>query len=111
MITALQIQTKIRERLKRMKEKLDRGQKLAVCSLFHGGGILDAAVHSGLMRSGVGSFLQVGVELESEYLDCSMRNNTEIWTEDSIAINSDVRDVYLSENTPQCEVLLEGFHV
>lgn len=36
-ITALQIQTKIRERLKRMKDKLERGQKLAVASLFHGG--------------------------------------------------------------------------
>ncbi|AGN82465.1 MULTISPECIES: DNA cytosine methyltransferase [Pseudomonas] len=107
-ITALQIQTKIRERLKRMKEKLERGQKLAVCSLFHGGGVLDAAVHSGLMQSGVGSFVQVGVELESEYLDCSMRNNNEIWTEESIAINSDVRDVYLSEHTPQCELLTGG---
>ena len=104
-ITALQIQTKIRER---MKEKLERGQKLAVCSLFHGGGVLDAAVHSGLMQSGVGSFVQVGVELESEYLDCSMRNNNEIWTEESIAINSDVRDVYLSEHTPQCELLTGG---
>ncbi|WP_249352760.1 hypothetical protein [Pseudomonas asiatica] len=37
-ITALQIQTKIRERLKRMKDKLERGAKLAVASIFHGGG-------------------------------------------------------------------------
>lgn len=107
-ITALQIQTKIRERLKRMKDKLERGQKLAVASLFHGGGVLDRAIHSGMLRSGVGSFVQVGVELESEYLDCSMRNNTDIWTEESIAIHSDVRDVYLGENTPQCDVLIGG---
>lgn len=107
-ITALQIQTKIRERLKRMKEKLERGQKLAVASLFHGGGVLDRALHSGMVKSGVGSFVQVGVEMESDYLDCSIRNNVDIWTEDSIAIHSDVRDVYLSENTPLCEVLLAG---
>lgn len=74
-ITALQIQTKIRERLKRIKEKLDRGEKLDVVSLFHGGGVLDRAIHSGMLRSGVGSFVQVGVELESEYLDASLRNN------------------------------------
>lgn len=107
-ITALQIQTKIRERLKRMKEKLERGQKLAVASLFHGGGVLDRALHSGMVKSGVDSFIQVGVEMESEYLDCSIRNNPDIWTDESIAIHSDVRDVYLSENTPQCEVLVGG---
>lgn len=107
-ITALQIQTKIRERLKRMKDKLERGAKLAVASIFHGGGIADRAVHSGLMRSGVGSFIQVGVEIEGEYLDSSMRNNSELWTEDSIAIESDVRDVWLGDNTPQCDVLIAG---
>lgn len=51
------------------------------------------------MRSGVGSFIQVGVEIEGEYLDSSMRNNSELWTEDSIAIESDVRDVWLGDNT------------
>ncbi|MGP5240128.1 DNA cytosine methyltransferase, partial [Pseudomonas helleri] len=95
-ITALQIQTKIRERLKRIKDKLDRGEKLAVASLFHGGGVLDRAIHSGMLRSGVGSFIQVGVEIESEYLDTSLRNNDNVlWNEDSIAICSDIRDVHL----------------
>lgn len=108
LITALQIQTKIRERLKRIKEKLDRGEKLAVASLFHGGGVLDRAIHSGMLRSGVGSFVQVGVEIESEYLDASLRNNSGLWTEDSIAICSDVRDVHLGDTTPQVDIILGG---
>lgn len=108
-ITALQIQTKIRERLKRIKDKLDRGEKLAVCSLFHGGGVLDRAIHSGMLRSGVGSFIQVGVEIESEYLDTSLRNNNAmLWTEDSIAICSDIRDVHLGESTPQVDIICGG---
>lgn len=107
-ITALQIQTKIRERLKRIKDKLDRGEKLPVASLFHGGGVLDRAIHSGMLRAGVGSFIQVGVEIESEYLDASLRNNPQIWTEDSIAISSDVRDVYLGENSPEVCILIGG---
>lgn len=107
-ITALQIQTKIRERLKRIKDKLDRGEKLPVASLFHGGGVLDRAIHSGMLRAGVGSFIQVGVELESEYLDASLRNNPQLWTEDSIAISSDVRDVYLGDNTPEVCILVGG---
>jgi DNA (cytosine-5)-methyltransferase 1 len=107
-ITALQLQTKIRERLKRLKEKLDRGEKLAVTSLFHGGGVLDRAIHSGLLRAGVGSFVQVGVELEAEYLNASLRNNPDIWQADSIAICSDIRDVSLEGNIPQCEILTGG---
>ncbi|WP_082367817.1 DNA cytosine methyltransferase [Pseudomonas sp. RIT-PI-o] len=107
-ITALQLQTKIRERLKRLKEKLDRGEKLAVTSLFHGGGVLDRAIHSGLLRAGVGSFVQVGVELEAEYLNASLRNNPDIWQADSIAICSDIRDVSLEGNVPQCDILTGG---
>jgi DNA (cytosine-5)-methyltransferase 1 len=107
-ITALQIQTKIRERLKRIKDKLDRGEKLPVISLFHGGGVLDRAIHSGMLRAGVGSFVQVGVELESEYLDASLRNNRDLWTEDSIAICSDIRDVHLGDNTPDGCILVGG---
>lgn len=107
-ITALQLQTKIRERLKRIKDKLDRGEKLPVASLFHGGGVLDRAIHSGMLRAGVGTFIQVGVELESEYLDASLRNNSQLWTEDSIAISSDVRDVYLGDNSPEVCILIGG---
>lgn len=108
-ITALQIQTKIRERLKRIKDKLERGEKLAVASLFHGGGVLDRAIHSGMFRSGVGSFVQVGVEIESEYLDTSLRNNGDLlWAEDSIAICSDIRDVHLGESTPQVDIICGG---
>lgn len=107
-ITALQLQTKIRERLKRLREKLDRGEKLAVHSLFHGGGVLDRAIHSGLLRAGVGSFVQVGVELEAEYLNSSLRNNPDIWQADSIAICSDIRDVSLEGSIPQCDILTGG---
>ncbi|SDJ09445.1 DNA cytosine methyltransferase [Pseudomonas abietaniphila] len=107
-ITALQIQTRIRERLKRLKEKVERGEKLATVSLFHGAGILDRAIHSGMLRSGVGSYIQVGVEMESDYLDASMRNNPHMWQENSVAIHSDVRDVYLSDKMEQCDLLIAG---
>ncbi|APC19406.1 DNA cytosine methyltransferase (plasmid) [Pseudomonas frederiksbergensis] len=107
-ITALQLQTKIRERLKRLKEKLARGEKLAVTSLFHGGGVLDRAIHSGLLRAGVGSFVQVGVELEAEYLNASLRNNPDLWQADSIAICSDIRYVSLEGNIPQSDILTGG---
>lgn len=68
-VSALHIDLKIAERVERLKRKLAAKEKLAVGSLFHGGGVLDAAIHSGLVAAGVAAFIQVGVEIESEYLD------------------------------------------
>lgn len=107
-VTACFIETRIRERVTRLMTKLRNKEKLAVCSLFHGGGLLDLALHSGLKRVGLSSFVQVGVEMESDYLDSSLRNNSHIWTENSIAICSDIRDVDFSRNTPQADICLAG---
>lgn len=107
-VTPLQIDIKIRERVLRLKQKLANRVKLATASLFHGGGVMDKALHAGLMAMGVASFIQVGVELEQNYLDASLRNNPELWTTDSIAICSDIRDVGLRENAPQIDLLAGG---
>lgn len=50
--------------------------------------MLDKALHSGLVRSGISSFVQVGVEIEPVYLDASLRNNPELWAEESLAVES-----------------------
>lgn len=107
-VTANHLDVKSRERVARVRNKVSTGQPLAVCSLFHGGGVLDKAMHEGLARVGVQSFVQVGVELEPTYLDASLRNNPELWRPDSIAIASDIREVNLSKNAPQCEILIAG---
>jgi len=107
-ITAHHQDVKVAEREKRLIEKLRRGDDLAVASLFHGGGVADRAMHSGLLRSGVGSFVQIGLEIEPEYLDCSLRNNQMLWREDSIALCSDIRDVNWGHNSPQVDLMWSG---
>jgi DNA (cytosine-5)-methyltransferase 1 len=107
-VTALQIDLKIKERVERIKRKLTEKVALAKGSLYHGSGIIDKALHSGLLVAGVASFIQVGVELDSNYLDASLRNNPELWTEDSIAINTDIRDLTLAGDIPQLDVLTAG---
>lgn len=107
-ITRSQIDIKIAERVKRFMEKLKNGQKLATVSLFHGGGV-DKSIHSGLQKAGVGSFIQVGVELEDAYLESSLRNNKELWSEESIAICGDIKEINLQGgNIPQADILVAG---
>lgn len=107
-VTALHLETKIRERVKRLTEKLRSGEKLATASLFHGAGVVASAIHSGLLRSGVKTFVQVGVELEPDYLEASLANNLHLWDEDSIAINSDIREINWGSNAPYVEILEAG---
>lgn len=107
LVTALQIDLRIKERVERLKTKLLNKEKLATGSLFLGGGVLDKAIHSGLMAAGVAAFIQVGVEIEGDYLDVALRNSPELWSEHSIAINSDVRDVGFA-NTPPLDICVAG---
>jgi DNA (cytosine-5)-methyltransferase 1 len=108
-VSQTHIAMKIQERVQRFLEKLKNNEPLGVVSLFHGGGVLDSAMHSGLQRAGVNSFVQVGVELESEYLEASLNNNPELWREESIVINGDIRDINLLGNgIPQAELFWGG---
>lgn len=107
-VSALLVDMKIKERVDRLKRKLAAKEKLATGSLFSGGGVLDKALHSGLMAAGLAAFIQVGVEAVSEYIDSSLRNNPELWSDESIVINSDVRDVPMSGAVPQLEVVCGG---
>lgn len=107
-ITANHLETKMLERSRRLLDKLRRGASLACASLFHGFGILDKALHAGFKRSGLSAFVKVAVERESTYLNASLRVNPELWTDESVAVCSDIRDVDWSHNPPQCDVLCGG---
>src|SRR5690606_34320169 len=74
-ISAHHQQQRVKERVDRLIHKLKNGEPLSVCSLFHGGGVLDKAIHEGLWNSGIDSKVAVAVELEGKYLDSSLRNN------------------------------------
>lgn len=83
----------VKERFERIRKKIMERKKLAVHSHYHGGGVLDLAIHSGFARSGVGSFVQVAIEMERKYLDISLSRNPELFTDDSILIEGPIQDV------------------
>ncbi|WP_320158907.1 DNA cytosine methyltransferase [Klebsiella pneumoniae] len=96
------------ERVNRLISKLENGESLSVCSLFHGGGVLDKAIHAGFHKAGIASAISVAVEMEGKYLDSSLANNPELWNEDSIVIESPIQAVNLSKRPPQVDVLMGG---
>lgn len=99
---------RVHQRAKRFVEKIQNGEPLDVASLFHGGGILDKAIHHGYARSGIKTRLAVAVEIEQKYLDCSMRNNPELWDAKSVAIEGPIQDVDLSRGAPEVDLLCAG---
>lgn len=108
-ISQTHIALKIQERVKAFLDKLKSGEPLSVVSLFHGGGCLDKAMHHGLEMGGLQSFVKIGVELEGSYIDASLVNNSELFTDETIVINGDVRDINLmGSGIPQVQLLYGG---
>ena len=107
-ITAHHQQQRVTERVERLVSRLHEGEPLRVCSLFHGAGVLDSALHAGLERVGVESKIGVAVEIEMSYLDSSLANNPELWDDESIPIESPIQQVNLGRNPPQMDILIGG---
>lgn len=98
----------ILDRENRLLEKLKTQKPLSVCSLFHGGGVLDKAIHAGFQQNHISASLAVAVEIEPQYLDASLRNNAELWSADSIVLESSIEDLQLNNQSSQVDVLIAG---
>lgn len=107
-ISAHHQQQRVTERVERLIDKLQRGEPLSVCSLFHGGGVLDKALHHGMAAGGLQSKVKVAVELESKYIESSLWNNPELWDSDSVVIESPIQLIDLKRKPPQVELLVGG---
>lgn len=94
-------------RVERLRKKILNGDSLEVCSLFHGGGILDKAIHNGLASSGLSSHVEIVIEIESAFLESSLANNPELWSSSSIVIESPIEQVKIKSGAEkQVDVLV-----
>ena len=93
----------------RLLRKLKSDEKLSICSLCHGGGVLDSAFHHGLAKNKVSSSISIAIEIEPKYLESSLRNNAELWDKTSIVCESAVQDVDLDTlNHGEVDVVIAG---
>jgi DNA (cytosine-5)-methyltransferase 1 len=108
-LTRSQVAMRVAERVKRFNDKMKSGEPLSTLSCFHGGGVLDKALHKGLANAGVSSYVKLAVEMESEYIDSSLRNNPELWREDSTVVTGDIRELnVMGASIPQCDLAWGG---
>lgn len=103
------LEQRVQERTQRFSHKVATGEPLAFGSLFGGGGILDAAVHEGLSRTGLRSFNRFVVEREWQYLDAMVSNQPELFSPHSILIESEIEHVDLrGSSNRHAQPLVEG---
>lgn len=88
-------------------EKLQKNKALDVGSIFHGGGFLDTAMHSGCQKAGVKTTTRYAIEMEPRYLNSSRNNNKQIFNPDTYYIYSDVALINYT-NLPKCDIMYAG---
>lgn len=84
---------KIKDRNVRLCNKVKRGEAVRISSLYHGGGVLDCAVHEGLKDQGIKSECALVSEIDSRYMDASLTNNEHLFSDDCIFLNAPVEQV------------------
>lgn len=99
---------KVAERIKRMLAEIENKQ-LTTASLFHGGGIASKGIHSGLETAGLGSKTALAIEIETEFVESSLKNNPELWDKSSVIINAGVESVrYHQAGIPKVTIFEAG---
>ena len=110
-LVPLASELKKQERYKRLREKLEAGDKLTIGSLSHGGGILTHAIHSGLGKAGIESELSFANEIRPELLEHAAAHN-DSWGENTKVFAAPMQELAFDErglaHIPQVDVLEMG---
>ena len=105
-VTVHHLERKEQVRFERLQTRLHNGRPLDVVSLAHGGGVMDYALHQGLLMAGVKTRLAAAIEIDGRYLDASLANNP-IWDAESIAICAPMQEVEFRK-LKSCDMLCAG---
>lgn len=102
---------KKQERFRRLREKLESGEPLAMGSLSHGGGILSHAIHAGMAAAGVETKMAFANEIREELLEHARIHN-DAWSEDTVPYAAPMQELAFDErglaSIPRVEVLEAG---
>lgn len=100
--------SKIEERETAFRAAIESGEELSVASFFHGGGVLDRAMHEGFKRVGINTKVSFASELEGKYLQSSYDNNPMLFNEDSILVEGPLQMVSFSDKCKPVNLFYGG---
>lgn len=110
-ITPLASELKKRERLTRLRRKLEDGDPLAIGSLSHGGGIMAHAVHTGLQSAGHATQLAFANEIREDLLEHAQLHN-DAWSADTKIFSVPMQELAFDERgiaaIPKTEIVEAG---
>lgn len=110
-ILPIAAELRARERLQRLKEKLQRGRALLTGSTATGAGILDRAAHEGLLAAGVASELAFANEVREDCMEHAVACNP-VFTDRTLLATAPMQhlviDDWIMDQLPQLDVLHAG---
>lgn len=105
-ILPLATEVRKKERLNRLRRKLETGEALNIASLSHGGGILTHALHKGMEAGGVKTRLAIANEIRTGLLQHASHVN-DAWDKETIPLGAPLQYVAFDqkalEQLPLCE--------
>lgn len=100
-----------KERLDRLRSKLEQNEPLDVGSMNHGGGVLDHALHEGLEQAGVRSRLAFANDIDVDILEQAQRYNG-LWDERTQFLGMPMQelafDEYVASKLPSADIVTAG---
>lgn len=110
-ILPIAAEVRARERLKRLKDKLQRGRALVTGSTATGTGILDRAAHEGLLAAGVASELAFANEVREDCMEHAVQCNP-VFSDRTLLATAPMQhlviDDWIMDQLPQLDVLHAG---
>lgn len=107
----LATEIKKQERFLRLREKLERGDPLAIGSVSHGGGVLSHAIHSGLAAAGIESKLAFANDIRGDLLEHASIHN-DAWSESTQVLSAPMQEIAFDDrgvaSIPKVDILELG---
>lgn len=100
-----------KERISRLRNKLEAGDPLKVGSVSHGGGVLTHALHQGMKDVGLDTKLAFANDIRDDLLEQASGHN-EAWDDETITLAAPMQelafDTWATNHLPKVEVLEGG---
>ncbi|WHT06141.1 DNA cytosine methyltransferase [Vibrio parahaemolyticus] len=100
--------TSIQRREGRIKHKIRQGIPLNGLSMCMGGGGLDLSVSRGLEQSKISTRVAIASEYERKYLEPCLRNNPELFDENTLVLEGDMRSFPVNQNRNEVDFAVIG---